>query len=223
MMGLQDGTYYLGWYILFSIFNFWNALTGTIIFKLTLFANISSLLIFLFLFFYGFALFGQAWIIVAILPTTRGANLLVLLFQIITFSLGQTFTNAIPDPHVINALSFLPNVALTQIVKQLIFYNFQTGDGLRLSGNSGYVYENYSFQTGMLFLAANAVIYSLIGIYLDQVLPSDYGVPKPWNFCCKCKKSKRVISDDMIPLNDDEMNHVANPRNFEPVADALKR
>jgi ABC-type glutathione transport system ATPase component len=76
----------------------------------------------------------------------------------------------------------------------------------------------------MLFLAADAVIYTLLGIYLDQVLPSDYGVPKPWNFCCKCKKAKTVVRDDMQPLNeDDEMSLVSNPRNFEPVADALKR
>lgn len=93
-----------------------------------------------------------------------------------------------------------------------------------MSGDSSFLYENYSFTTGMLFLAMNAVIYTLIGIYLDQVLPSEYGVPKPWNFCCKCKKNKRVISDDMQPLNDDdEMNLVSNPKNFEPVADALKR
>lgn len=76
----------------------------------------------------------------------------------------------------------------------------------------------------MLFLAFDAVFYILLGLYLDQVLPSDYGVPKPWNFCCKCKKSRRILTDDMQPLNDDdERNMLSNPRNFEPVADALKR
>jgi len=78
----------------------------------------------MFLLLYGFALFGQAWIIVAILPTTRGANLLVLLFQIITFSLGQIFNNGIPNRAVVYTLSLLPNVAMGQTVKQLIFYNF---------------------------------------------------------------------------------------------------
>lgn len=78
--------------------------------------------------------------------------------------------------------------------------------------------------TGFLFLAANAFIYLLLGIYLDQVVPTDYGVPKPWNFCCKCKKRKRVLGDDMQPLkDDDEMNLHSNPKNFEPVPDALKR
>jgi len=37
MMGLKDSTYYAGWFVLFSIFAVWNALCGTIIFKLTVF------------------------------------------------------------------------------------------------------------------------------------------------------------------------------------------
>jgi hypothetical protein len=58
MMGLQDGTYYAGWFILFAIFAVWNSLCGTIIFHATLMQHINPLLIFLFLFLYGFALFG---------------------------------------------------------------------------------------------------------------------------------------------------------------------
>lgn len=76
----------------------------------------------------------------------------------------------------------------------------------------------------MIYLTLAAVMYILLGIYLDQVLPTEYGVPKPWNFCCKCKKSKRTIGDDSKPLiNDDEMSLVSNPKNFERVGDALKR
>ena len=109
------------------------------------------------------------------------------------------------------------------MVKQLVFYNFRTGDGLQIGGAS-FLYENYSFTAGMLFLTLDAVLYIFLGIYLDQVLPSEYGVPKPWNFLCKCKKGRRVITDDMQPLkDDDEMSLVSNPRNFEAVPAAVKR
>ena len=84
----------------------------------------------MFMLLYGFALFGQAWVIVAILPTTRGDNLLTILFQIITFGLGQIYNNGVPSRGVVNVMSLLPNVAMDQLVKQLVFYNFQTGDGL---------------------------------------------------------------------------------------------
>lgn len=58
MMGLKDGTYYAGWFILFSVFAVWNALTGTLIFCTTVLSNINPLLMFIFLILYGFALFG---------------------------------------------------------------------------------------------------------------------------------------------------------------------
>jgi len=107
-------------------------------------------------------------------------------------------------------------------VKQLLFYNFQTGDGLKLGANTSFVYENYSLSAGMSFLALDAVLYLALGLYLDQVLPSGFGVPKPWYFCFKCGKRQQILREDMQPLNDDELAG-QDPRNFEPVADALKR
>ena len=83
------------------------------------------------------------------------------------------------------------------MTKQLVFYNYRTGDGLQLGGNSSFLYENYSFTAGMLFLAMDTVLYLLLGFYLDQVLPTEFGVAKPWNFCCKCKKDRRILTDDM--------------------------
>lgn len=112
MMGLQDGTYYTGWFLLYTFFAVYNSLVGTVIFGTTVLGNINPVMIFLFLFLYGFALFGQAWIIVAILPTTRGANLLTILFQIITFGFGQMYNNGIPPKGPVWALSILPNVAM---------------------------------------------------------------------------------------------------------------
>lgn len=76
------------------------------------------------------------------------------------------------------------------LIKNLCFFNYYTANGLTLgSKDASFNYENYSFTAGMLWLAFDAVFYILLGIYLDQVIPSDYGVPKPWNFCFKCKKS----------------------------------
>jgi high-affinity Fe2+/Pb2+ permease len=80
MMGLQDGTYYLGWFLLFTFFAVYNSLVGTIMLHTTVFQNINPLLLFLFLILYAFSLFGQAWVFVALLPTTRGVILLVILW-----------------------------------------------------------------------------------------------------------------------------------------------
>ena len=68
-------------------------------------------------------------------------------------------------------------------------------------------YRNYSFAGGMVALFAYAVFYILLGFYLDQVIPSGFGVPKKWYFPCVCccnKKSERVLDEERIPLNQAE-------------------
>jgi hypothetical protein len=71
-------------------------------------------------------------------------------------------------------------------VKQIFFYNLNTGTGLTWSTMS-VAYQNYTFKGGLLIMCANAIGYALLGLYLDQVIPSQYGVSKPWNFLCKRK------------------------------------
>jgi len=49
------------------------------------------------------------------------------------------------------------------------------------------MYETYVFSIGMIILACDALFFIILGFYLDQVVPSSFGVAKPWNFCCKRK------------------------------------
>jgi hypothetical protein len=71
------------------------------------------------------------------------------------------------------------------------------------------------------------VFYTLLGFYLDQVIPSGFGVPQKWYFpcvcCCKKKNNSRVLDDERIPLNDEEIGPDKDARNFEPIPDSLKR
>ena len=41
----------------------------------------------------------------------------------------------------------------------------------------------YSFQTTLNFLFLDTIIYGVLGLYLDQVLPRTFGIPKKWYFC----------------------------------------
>ena len=46
IMGLQDGTYYLGWFILFIVFAMYNSTVATIVFKLSYLSRVNVILIF---------------------------------------------------------------------------------------------------------------------------------------------------------------------------------
>ena len=69
-------------------------------------------------------------------------------------------------------------------------------------------------------LVFDLVFWGLIGLYLDQVVPSDFGVAKPWNFLCKSKANKMQAHDEEGLLEDDEEQ---GGENFEGVSDVLKR
>ena len=45
------------------------------------------------------------------------------------------------------------------------------------------LYQNYRFVDSMIIMAISLLITFWLGIYLDNVLPSAYGVRRPWYFC----------------------------------------
>ena len=89
-----------------------------------------------------------------------------------------------------------------------------------------------TFLTALLFLIFNSFALLGLGLYLDQILQSQFGVAKKWYFLCSkkfwCdgKKKKtglgkcRPDSQSFLlnPCTDDELvEHQANTEDFEPV------
>lgn len=74
---------------------------------------------------------------------------------------------------------------------------------------------------GMLMLYIMTVFYVILGVYLDKVVPMEFGVALPWNFCCKKKEKYRANRVEVLSDNDIPSNKKAN--NFEPISENLKR
>lgn len=115
MMGLEDTTYYLGWFILFLIIATYNALVFTIIVSIY-FDKINPFIMFSFLMLYSFSIFGSAWIMVAILPSTTGAIILAIVWHFLTFNVSQTFQTGNPSASLLYSLSFFSNIAMGQVM-----------------------------------------------------------------------------------------------------------
>ena len=73
-------------------------------------------------------------------------------------------------------------------------------------------------------LTFDVIFWGLLGMYLDQVVPSQFGVAKPMFFCCQKRRTRNVIGDEQRKrlLADDEIGD-GESRNFEPVADVFKK
>lgn len=224
MMGLTDGTYYLSWFIVYTLISSFIALVIALMAGLGIFVNVNLFLLFVFTLLYALSYFGWAFILVSFLPTPRSAGLAAVLWAIISNDLAYLLKDPSTSSSLQYGLSVLPNVCMNQVIKQIFFYNFFTREGLSFSAGST-VYQGYSFRNGMLILFLDTVGFGLLGLYLDQVIPTQFGVAKPWNFLCKCKKKAHIGVGEGYErlMDDDDVGPGKNRANFEPVGDTLKK
>ena len=50
-------------------------------------------------------------------------------------------------------------------------------------GNISEIYQNYSFTWCLVMMSLSFAMFLILGLYLDNVLPSAYGRRKPFYFC----------------------------------------
>ena len=147
------------------------------------------------------SLFGFSIVIVALLPTQRASATAASLLHVILYFI----VFAIKDPEIQSGvkigLSIFPNVGMSFAIYSL--YHFETDSvGLNFE-NTSIWYNNMTYNAAILSLIFDTVFYLLLGLYLDQVVPSQYGVAKKWNFLCTrsfwCsnrRRAQREIRDE---------------------------
>lgn len=100
--------------------------------------------------------------------------------------------------------SLLPQVAIMQA--SVVFANYE-GTGVGLDSSSvGITYENYSFNASIGMLVFDFFLYFFLGLYMDKVIPSDFGPSlRPWFLCTPsyyscCRSTRRRIP--MVDMGD---------------------
>jgi len=86
-----------------------------------------------------------------------------------------------------------------------VFANYEgTGVGLDASSAS-IIYYNYSFDSALFMLLVDFVLFAAIGLYLDKVIPSEFGqrlnpcflcMPSYYRCCRKPRNRRQVVQND---------------------------
>ena len=77
--------------------------------------------------------------------------------------------------------SILPQVSLGQ--GSVVFAEYEcTGVGIDTS-TAAVIYQNYSFDTALFMMLVSLFFFSIMGLYLDNVLPVKFGRRKSPIFC----------------------------------------
>jgi ATP-binding cassette subfamily A (ABC1) protein 1 len=64
-----------------------------------------------------------------------------------------------------------------------VYANYEcTGIGLNAS-TAKVVYNNYSFATALGMMGVSAIVFTVLGLYLDKVIPSKWGKSQHPCFC----------------------------------------
>lgn len=82
----------------------------------------------------------------------------------------------------------------------------------------------------MIMIVVSLVLTLFLAYYFDQVIQSEFGVAKPWNFLFTkefwATPQKRKINEDeshRVLIDDDQEAIDGDPRNFEKIPESLKR
>jgi hypothetical protein len=180
MMGLNEIAYWASWLLYFSIINIIVASCCTLMLFQTLFNHSDSFLVWLFFFMYGLSLFGFVTFVQAFFQNARyaAAFAAILYGALYTVNLLVTSSDVLESGK--NYASLIPQVALSLMVPNLGAFE-AASIGLNFD-NAQNSYKNYKFTTGFWLLLLDFVMYTAIGIYLDNVMPRESGMQKPISF-----------------------------------------
>ncbi|GLD97436.1 hypothetical protein PINS_up006120 [Pythium insidiosum] len=179
ILGVKEKAIIISWYITYGtillVGTFFQALAGLI----GLFANSSVFIIFLFFFLFSLSVLSFGFLVSTIFSKARvgafsGMVLFFLMYFVSTIFTPQTSERS----KSIGCL--LSPVALSQGVRVLANLE-STGQGIAFS-NINVLSDNFRFSTALLFFLIDTVLYTLLGLYFEKVIPKEYGTTLKWYF-----------------------------------------
>ena len=200
IMGMGEGTYFLSYFVEYFVVNIIYCFAVGLIARL-MFYQIPYMVLVLYLWLFGLNVFALAFFCQSFMDTTRLALIVsCLIYCLMLFVSAAVYDDNIKKVYKTIA-ALLPPVnlllgAFTLGQFEGMFYPFHEKD---IKEN----YLNYSMSTCYIMFTADFFIYLFLGYYLQNVIPHEYGVAKPWYFiflpsywcgnsCCK-KSSKKVV------------------------------
>jgi len=228
IMGMGEGTYFLSYFVEYFIVNIIYAFALGIVSHIT-FHYIPYLVLVLYLWLFGLNIFALAFFCQSFMDTTRLALIVsCLVYCLMLFVSAAVYDNTIKKTYKIIA-ALLPPVnlllgAFTFGEFERMYFDFHQKD---IPEN----YLNYSLKTCYIMFTIDFFIYLFLGWYLQNVIPHEFGVAKPWYFlflpsywcgdCCKKKNKKNNLVYEKSEEKPEQVDPNKNKINVEEVENGI--
>ncbi|KAF1789925.1 P-loop containing nucleoside triphosphate hydrolase [Phytophthora cactorum] len=165
ILGVTEKTITITWYITYTVVLFVGAVVQAIAGLVGLFANSSVILTFLFFFLFGMTVLSLAYLVSTLFNKARIGSFVGMLIFFFMHVISQGFSDGTSESAKMVGCIFSPT----------------TGAGVTFS-NVSELSHNFRFSTALYMFAFDTVLYTLIGLYFDKVMPKEYGTSLKWYF-----------------------------------------
>ena len=202
IMGLTEGTYFLSYFIQYVVITFLNSIVNTI-FMSMLFSKTPFYLLFVALYLFALDIFGLIFFFQSFIDKTRVALILSLLIYFCMFFLSMACMDEDANKALKIVLSIFPPVSLELGI--ILLGKFESHFKVFHASDYTKTYTNYSLLIMNIMQIVDCLLYLFLGYYLQNVLPHDFGIKRPWYFLCTseywCPKDKRANSKTKKQIN----------------------
>ncbi|KAJ0406974.1 hypothetical protein P43SY_005207 [Pythium insidiosum] len=220
ILGVQENTIIWAWYITYTIIFFIGCILQALASKAGLFENSDPIIIFFFFFLFGLSVLAYGFLVSTWFSRSRTGAFagMVVFFFMYFVSAGFSSSSSKASKTI---ACFLSPVALSFGVQSLANVE-ATGVGMH-RGNARTVADNFSFDISLAMMLIDTILYTLLGLYFERVIPKEYGTTEKWYFPVSPsywrKKASPKVKDSTSPQ---EAIININP-NVEPVGSELQQ
>ncbi|KAJ8013474.1 hypothetical protein DPEC_G00030170 [Dallia pectoralis] len=223
MMGLYDSAFWLSWGLLYAALVTAMSILMSIIATYTaLFPNSDFIVIFLLIFLYGISSICFSFMLTPLFKKPKFASTVGSMLTVVfgCLSLFTVLVKDFPQP-LVWVLCVLSPGAFSIGVAQVVYLEAQ-GDGAVFSTLASGPHPLYA---PLLMLVLDSVLYLLLAVYLDQVLPGEFGMRRSVFYFLKpsywSKRSKRYL--EVSSVYESELNGVpGGAESVEPVCSEFR-
>ncbi|ETL98845.1 hypothetical protein L917_04165 [Phytophthora nicotianae] len=225
ILGVKEKAIVVSWYITYILILFFGSILQALMGMAGLFSNSSVVLIFLFFFLFSLSVLAYGFMISTIFSKARVGAFVGMVVFFLMYFVSAAFTTETAENQK-TAGCILSPVALSLGVT--VLSNLEaTGTGVNFS-NASVLSDNFRFSRSLLMFAIDTVLYTLLGLYFEKVIPKEHGTTLKWYFPVSPsywrsrRKAREALKDSdpgeaLLDSVSVDVNH-----NFEPVNAELR-
>ena len=222
IMGLTEGIYFLSYFIQYTVISLVDSAINAGIF-LFLFTRIPYLVFFFIFFLFSLNIFALAFFFQSFINKSKESLILSMLLYFVMFFLSFLVVNDDADKKMKIGLSIFPPVTIYLGI--ILLGKFESHFRTFYLKDVLYTFTNYSVLIMFIMLIGDLLLYLFLGYYLQNILPHDFGVRKPWYFIFTksfwgCKKKRNILKNPITDNSSDNNelitgNNIAENENFQ--------